>query len=201
MLACKICLVSLVITSLLATTKSKNDAENKRNIGADIESSNVKPSSPITPLTNSSKPPIFNMMKGFMNTSVKGIYSYNRKLLPYYAKIKYLSTYFATDINIFFILGGPRHPGKYFLTAPNGLCSDDSSGKQVDDEYSCRDAGLLLGIPKFRRRFTNYKYPSGCVLFKLRNQLWLNIHPRGLRNPTTYQVCERTGTGKIIYLF
>ena len=83
MLACKICLVSLVVASMLATTKSKNDADNKRNIGADIESSNVKPSSPIAPLANSSKPAIFNMMKGFMNTSAKGIYSYNRKLLPY----------------------------------------------------------------------------------------------------------------------
>ena len=65
------------------TTKGKNDADNKRNIGADIESSNVKPSSPIAPLANSSKPAIFNMMKGFMNTSAKGIYSYNRKLLLY----------------------------------------------------------------------------------------------------------------------
>ena len=83
MLACKICLVSLVSALMLATTKSKTDAKNKRNIGADIESRNVKQSSPITPLTNSSKPPIFNMMKGFMNTSVKGIYSYNRKLLAY----------------------------------------------------------------------------------------------------------------------
>ena len=68
---------------MLATTKSKNDAENKINIGADIESRNVKQSSPITPLTNSSKPAIFNMMKGFMDTSAKGIYSYNRKLLLY----------------------------------------------------------------------------------------------------------------------
>ena len=83
MLACKICLVSLVVTSMLATSKSKNDAENKRNIGTDIEHGNVKPSSPITPLTNSSKPAIFNMMNGFMNTSVKGIYSYNRKLFLY----------------------------------------------------------------------------------------------------------------------
>ena len=58
---------------MLATTKSKNDANNKRNIVADIESSNVKPSSPIAPLANSSKPAIFNMMKGFMDTSVKGI--------------------------------------------------------------------------------------------------------------------------------
>ena len=84
MLACKICLFSLVVTSMLATTKSKKDAENKRNIGADIESRNVKPSSPINPLTNSSKPAISNMMKGLMNNSVKGIHSYNRKLLPYY---------------------------------------------------------------------------------------------------------------------
>ena len=82
MLACKICLVSLVTALMLATTKSKTDAENKRNIGANIESSNVKPSSPITPLTNSSKPAIFNMMKGFMNTSAKGIFSYSRQLLP-----------------------------------------------------------------------------------------------------------------------
>ena len=83
MLACKICLVSLVVASMLATTKSKNDADNKRNIWADIESSNVKQNSPIAPLANSSKPAIFNMMKGFMNTSAKGIYSYNRKLLAY----------------------------------------------------------------------------------------------------------------------
>ena len=83
MLACKICLVSVVAALMLATTKSKTDVENKRNIGADIESSNVKPSSPIAPLANSSKPAIFNMMKGFMDTSVKGIYSYNRKLLHY----------------------------------------------------------------------------------------------------------------------
>ena len=83
MLACKICLFSLVVTSMLATTKSKKDAENKRNIGADIESSNVKPSSPISSLANSSKPAIFNMMKGFMNTSAKGIFSYNRQLLVY----------------------------------------------------------------------------------------------------------------------
>ena len=83
MLACKICLVSVVAALMLATTKSKTDVENKRNIGADIESSNVKPSSPIAPLANSSKPAIFNMMKGFMDTSVKGIYSYNRKLLLY----------------------------------------------------------------------------------------------------------------------
>ena len=68
---------------MLATTKGKNDADNKRSIVADIESSNVKLSSPIAPLANSSKPAIFNMMKGFMNTSVKGIYSYNRKLLLY----------------------------------------------------------------------------------------------------------------------
>ena len=89
MLACKICLVSLVVTSMLATTKSKSGAGNKINIGADIESSNVKPSSPITPLTNSSKPPIFNMMKGFMNTSAKGIFSYNRQSLPYQPKYKW----------------------------------------------------------------------------------------------------------------
>ena len=69
---------------MLATTKSKNDADNKRSIVADIESSNVKLSSPIAPLANSSKPAIFNMMKGFMDTSAKGIYSYNRKLLLYY---------------------------------------------------------------------------------------------------------------------
>ena len=81
MLACKICMVSLVAALMLATTKGKNDADNKRNIGADIEYSNVKPSSPLAPLANSSKPAIFNMMKGFMNTSAKGIYSYNRKLL------------------------------------------------------------------------------------------------------------------------
>ena len=83
MLACKICLVSLVTALMLATTKSKTDAKNKRNIGADIESSNVKPSSPISALANSSKPAIFNMMKGFMNTSAKGIFSYNRQLLVY----------------------------------------------------------------------------------------------------------------------
>ena len=83
MLACKICMVSLVAALMLATTKGKNDADNMRNIGADIESSNVKPSSPIAPLANSSKPAIFNMMKGFMDTSAKGIYSYNRKLLLY----------------------------------------------------------------------------------------------------------------------
>ena len=83
MLACKICMVSLVAALMLATTKGKNDADNKRNIGADIEYSNVKPSSPIAPLANSSKPAIFNMMKGFMDTSAKGIYSYNRKLLAY----------------------------------------------------------------------------------------------------------------------
>ena len=83
MLACKICMVSLVAALMLATTKGKNDADNKRNIGADIEYSNVKPSSPIAPLANSSKPAIFNMMKGFMDTSAKGIYSYNRKLLLY----------------------------------------------------------------------------------------------------------------------
>ena len=83
MLACKICLVSLVVASMLATTKSKNDADNKRNIWADIESSNVKQNSPIAPLANSSKPAIFNMMKGFMNTSVKGIYSHKRKLFLY----------------------------------------------------------------------------------------------------------------------
>ena len=83
MLACKICLVSLVVASMLATTKSKNDADNKRNIWADIESSNVKQNSPIAPLANSSKPANFNMMKGLMNTSAKGIYSYNRKFLLY----------------------------------------------------------------------------------------------------------------------
>ena len=76
-------MVSLIAALMLATTKGKNDANNKRNIGADIEYSNVKPSSPIAPLANSSKPAIFNMMKGFMNTSAKGIYSYNRKLLAY----------------------------------------------------------------------------------------------------------------------
>ena len=76
-------MVSLVAALMLATTKGKNDADNKRNIWSDIESSNVKPSSHIAPLANSSKPAIFNMMKGFMDTSVKGIYSYNRKLLPY----------------------------------------------------------------------------------------------------------------------
>ena len=86
MLACKICLVSLVVTSMLATTKSKSEAGNKINIGTDIESSNVKPNSHVAPLANSSKPAIFNMMKGFMNTSEKGIYSYNRKLLAYYPK-------------------------------------------------------------------------------------------------------------------
>ena len=74
-------MVSLVAALMLATTKGKNDADNMRNIGADIESSNVKPSFPTAPLANSSKPAIFNMMKGFMDTSVKGIYSYNRKLL------------------------------------------------------------------------------------------------------------------------
>ena len=73
MLACKVCLVSLVVASMLAITQGKNDSDNKRNIGADIESSNVKQNSPITPLANSSKPAIFNMMKGFMDTSVKGI--------------------------------------------------------------------------------------------------------------------------------
>ena len=83
MLACKICLVSLVVTSILATTKSKSGAGNKINIGADIESSNVKPSSHVAPLANSSKPVNFNMMKGLMNTSAKGIYSYNRKFLLY----------------------------------------------------------------------------------------------------------------------
>ena len=76
-------MVSLVAALMLVTTKGKNDADNKRHIGADIEYSNVKPSSPIAPLANSSKPAIFNMMKGFMNTSAKGIYSYNRKLLAY----------------------------------------------------------------------------------------------------------------------
>ena len=83
MVACKICLVSLVAALMLATTKSKSEAGNKINIGADIESSNVKPSSPVAPLANSSKPANFNMMKGLMNTSAKGIYSYNRKLFPY----------------------------------------------------------------------------------------------------------------------
>ena len=83
MLACKICLVSLVVTSMLATTKSKSGAGNKINIGADIESSNVKPSSHVAPLANSSKPANFNMMKGLMNTSAKGIFSYNRQILPY----------------------------------------------------------------------------------------------------------------------
>ena len=78
MLACKICLASLVAALMLATTQGKNDAGNKRNIGAEIEPSNVKPSSPIAPLANSNKPAIFNMMKGFMNTSAKGIFNYNR---------------------------------------------------------------------------------------------------------------------------
>ena len=82
MVACKICLVSLVAALMLATTKSKNDADNKRNIWADIESSNVKQNSPIAPLANSSKPAIFNMMKGFMNNSAKGIFGYNHQLLP-----------------------------------------------------------------------------------------------------------------------
>ena len=79
-------MVSLIAALMLATTKGKNDANNKRNIGADIEYSNVKPSSPIAPLANSSKPAIFNMMKGFMNNSAKGIFGYNHQLLPYQPK-------------------------------------------------------------------------------------------------------------------
>ena len=75
-------MVSLIAALILATTKGKNDANNERNIGANIEYSNVKPSSPIAPLANSSKPAIFNMMKGFMNNSAKGIFGYNHQLLP-----------------------------------------------------------------------------------------------------------------------
>ena len=76
-------MVSLVAALMLDTTKGNNGADNMRNIGADIEYSNVKPSSPIAPLANSSKPAIFNMMKGFMNNSAKGIFGYNHQLLPY----------------------------------------------------------------------------------------------------------------------
>ena len=190
-------MVSLVAALMLATTKGKNDADNMRNIGADIESSNAKPSSPTGPLANSSKPAIFNMMKGFMNNSAKGIFGYNDQL-----RIEYLPICFATEINIFFILGSPRDPTiPYFVTDSNKLCSDGSRGKVVMDEHSCRDAGRLLGFGPFTRRINYYKYPSGCIVFLAGAMpTALNDHPYGLRSRGIAQVCKKTGIQRVALL-
>ena len=185
MLACKICLVSLVVTSMLATTKSKSGAGNKINIGADIESSNVKPSSHVAPLANSSKPANFNMMKGLMNTSAKGIYSYNRKFLPYNVPT------FEYEIICPCSFLGQR---SYYFTAPPGALCADWSFPHIRQVGLCRT--VLLGTNNNYGGTTRRPdYPNGCYLERGRPLGFLNTHA-GSRTFSGMQWCGLRDKGK-----
>ena len=98
------------------------------------------------------------------------------------------------------MLGGSHHPeNPYFLTDVKYLCSDGYPGELVTDEQSCYNAGVLLDYPYGGRRDAN-NVPSGCIKYTWNNVLYLNKHT-GVRHWKTQQVCKKTGTEKILYLF
>ena len=111
-----------------------------------------------------------------------------------------LSILLDTDVNTFFILGGSHQTeNPYFLTNHNKLCSDYHY-KEVVDINSCYGAAEWFHL-EFTGKVEKWYYPRGCIVLADHTEAKFNLVEVGQRHAEVGQVCKKTGTDKILYVF
>ena len=99
-----------------------------------------------------------------------------------------------------FILGGSHHTeNPYFLTNHNKLCSDYHY-KEVVDINSCYGAAEWFHL-EFTGKIEKWYYPRGCIVLADHTEAKFNLVEVGQRHAEVGQVCKKTGTDKILYVF